>query len=64
LTEQFDSFLAESSSGYFVLEAKAGLGKTALLAYLVKERGYIHHFVELGPAQTGLDRDSRIWRLS
>jgi hypothetical protein len=37
-----------------VLEAKAGLGKTALLAYLVKERGYIHHFVELAPGADGI----------
>ena len=54
LTRQFDTFLSESSSGYFVLEAKAGLGKTALLAYLVKERGYIHHFVELAPGADGI----------
>jgi Domain of unknown function (DUF4062) len=54
LTRQFDAFLSESSAGYFVLEAKAGLGKTALLAYLVKERGYIHHFVELAPGADGI----------
>ena len=38
------------------LEAHAGLGKTAFLAWLVKERNYIHHFVELAPGQEGIEK--------
>jgi hypothetical protein len=37
-----------------VLEAKAGLGKTTFLAHLARERGYIHHFVELAPGHGGI----------
>ncbi len=49
-----DDFIATHSSGYFVLEGKAGLGKTALLAHMVRERDYIHHFVELAPGPQGV----------
>lgn len=49
LVESIDAFLAARDRGYFVLEAEVGLGKTTFLAWLAKERGYIHHFVRLMP---------------
>jgi hypothetical protein len=49
LVTGFDHFLATHESGYFVLETDAGLGKTAFLAWLARQRGYVHHFVELAP---------------
>jgi hypothetical protein len=54
LTSEVDAFLAENDRGYFLLEADAGLGKTAFLAHLVQERGWVHHFVELTPGQDGV----------
>ncbi len=58
LIDQVDSILNDenNSCGYLVLEAHAGLGKTAFLAWLVKERNYIHHFVELAPGQEGIEK--------
>jgi hypothetical protein len=55
LTARLDAFLNENDRGYFVLEAAAGVGKTAFLAHLVRERGYIHHFVELAGGSDGPD---------
>ncbi|MHA5053653.1 AAA family ATPase [Streptomyces sp. SD15] len=40
-----DRFMAARPSGYFVIEGEPGVGKTSLLAHLVAERGYPHHFV-------------------
>lgn len=54
LFAEIDRFLANEDCGYFVLEASAGLGKTALLAYLVQQRGYVHHFVETGRGPDGV----------
>jgi hypothetical protein len=54
LIAEIDAFLEQNDRGYFVLEANAGLGKTTFLAYLVKERNYIHHFVELAPGSNGI----------
>lgn len=31
-------------SGYIVISGEPGIGKTALIAQLVKRRGYVHHF--------------------
>jgi hypothetical protein len=53
LAELIDTFLRDHDRGYFILEAEAGLGKTAFLAWLVSRRGYIHHFSELAPGDTG-----------
>src|SRR6476646_5124319 len=50
LTDQVDEFLAQEKCGYFVLEADAGLGKSAFLTELVRTRRYLHHFVRPGPA--------------
>ena len=54
LKKEVDDFLASYDRGYFILEAAAGLGKTAFLAHLVKERGWIQHFVELSRGQDGV----------
>jgi hypothetical protein len=54
LVREVDAFLQDHDRGYFVLEAGAGLGKTTFLAHLVRERGYIHHFVELAPGPDGI----------
>jgi hypothetical protein len=54
LEEDVDRFLQENDRGYFILEAKAGLGKSAFLAHLVQERGWISHFVELAPGEAGV----------
>ncbi|GGM21000.1 hypothetical protein GCM10010129_76580 [Streptomyces fumigatiscleroticus] len=43
--DAIDRFITAHRSGYFVIEGEPGVGKTALLAHLVAERGYPHHFV-------------------
>lgn len=42
--EALDDFLAKHDRGYFVVQGEPGIGKTALVAQLVKTRGYVHHF--------------------
>jgi len=54
LVTKVDAFLSDNDRGYFVLEANAGLGKTTFMAWLVKQRGYVHHFVEQAPGQEGI----------
>jgi hypothetical protein len=54
LVAEVDAFLAAEDRGYFILEAPAGVGKTAFLAHLAAHRGYIHHFVELARGPDGL----------
>jgi len=54
-----DGFLRKYDRGYFILEAEAGLGKTTFLAWLVKKRGYISHFVELKPGTEGIEAGLR-----
>lgn len=39
-----DRFLAQTPSGYFVLRGDPGIGKTAIMAQLAKNRQYPHHF--------------------
>lgn len=41
-----DGFLKDIKfpSGYIIISGEPGIGKTALLAQLVKQRGYVHHF--------------------
>lgn len=51
---ELDDFLAEQRCGYFVVEAPAGLGKSALMAHLVASRGWVHHFSELAPGEPGI----------
>lgn len=59
LLAEVDEFLNNNDRGYFVLEANAGLGKTAFLAWLVQERNYIHHFCELTPGVEGISAGLR-----
>src|SRR5208337_4223012 len=54
IEERVDAFLRENDRGVFVLQAEAGLGKTAFLAHLARERDYIHHFVELARGLDGV----------
>jgi len=42
--DSLDRFIEENESGYFIIQGEPGIGKTALLAQLVKTRGYVHHF--------------------
>lgn len=42
--EALDDFLRTHDSGYFILRGVSGIGKSAFMAKLVNERGYIHHF--------------------
>ncbi len=44
LVERVDAFLASRPGGFIWIEAEAGLGKTALAAHLVRERGWLSHF--------------------
>jgi len=48
LTTKVDDFLnsPKHKSGYFLLVGEAGVGKTAFMAHLVKERRYLHVFGE------------------
>lgn len=55
LLDEVDRFLRERDRGFFVVEAQAGLGKTAFLAYLVRQRHYIHHFVETARGPSGVE---------
>jgi hypothetical protein len=48
-----DSFLREPR-GYIIVEGESGVGKSALLGWLARTRGYIHHFTELTPGPAGL----------
>jgi hypothetical protein len=44
LVAEVDAFVAEKPCGYVFIEAKAGLGKTAFAAWMVKTCGYLSHF--------------------
>lgn len=39
-----DEYIKTNSSGYFIIRAKPGLGKSSLMSKLIRDRGYIHHF--------------------
>ena len=59
LLDDLDAFLRKEARGYYVVEAKAGMGKTAFLAHLVRQRAWVHHFVELAPGASGVARGLR-----
>jgi hypothetical protein len=44
IIEEIDQFITHNSFGYVVVRGDPGIGKTALAAQLIKNRGYIHHF--------------------
>ena len=58
LTAKVDGFLNDPAhkSGAFVLVGEAGVGKTAFLAHLVRERHYLHVFAEQVPGEANLPR--------
>ena len=39
-----DGFLDAHDSGYFVICGVPGIGKSALMAKLINDRGFVHHF--------------------
>jgi hypothetical protein len=45
LADAVDAFMAANPCGYVFIEAEAGLGKTAFVAWLVESRQYLSHFV-------------------
>ena len=49
--EAIDQAIAdpEFPSGYIIIQGEPGIGKTALIGQLVKQRDYVHHF-NIGPA--------------
>lgn len=58
LAARVDEFLNDPKrkSGAFVLVGEAGVGKTAFLAHLVRERRYLHLFAEQVPGDANLKR--------
>jgi hypothetical protein len=42
--DALDEFLNKQDSGYFVIRGVPGIGKSAFIAKLVNDRGYVHHF--------------------
>ena len=42
--DALDAFLRDTRSGYFVVRGDPGIGKSAIMAQIVKERHYPHHF--------------------
>jgi len=42
--DAIDEFIKNNSSGYFIIRAAPGMGKSSLMAKLIREREYIHHF--------------------
>lgn len=48
--DQINEYLNDGSfpSGYIILKGEPGIGKTALMAKLVKDRNWVHHFVTEG----------------
>jgi WD40 repeat protein len=56
LTADLDRFLSKHKCGVWLLDGKAGVGKTAFLAHLVRERGYLHFFAEQAPGPAGVTR--------
>lgn len=43
--DAFDKFMKQNDRGYFIVQGEPGIGKTALVAQLVRTRGYVHHFL-------------------
>jgi len=44
IMDSIDDFIAKNTQGYCMVSAKPGMGKTVLVAHLVREKGHIHHF--------------------
>jgi hypothetical protein len=54
LRREVETFVEAHERGCFVLEAEAGLGKTAFLAHYAEFADGVHHFVELAPGTDGI----------
>ncbi|WP_018687141.1 hypothetical protein [Actinokineospora enzanensis] len=57
LLARIEAFLRDRRCGYLWIEGDAGVGKTALAAYLVREREWVGHFARLprgGTVRVGL----------
>lgn len=52
LATEFHSLLRSQQSGYIILEAEGGLGKTAFLASLARENQWAHYFFRSGKRDT------------
>jgi serine phosphatase RsbU (regulator of sigma subunit) len=50
------SFIQDQKSGYFIVRAAPGQGKTAFSCHLVSETGYVHHLIH----RTGGRNDTRL----
>lgn len=59
LIDIIDNFIEDQDRGYIVLEADAGFGKTAFMAWLTRARNYPHAFFGLNP-----DEESQLRNLS
>ena len=44
IVDEIDMFIEGHKSGYLLLVGETGIGKSALIAHLVQEQGYAHHF--------------------
>ena len=53
LVDRIDRFIRGNDRGYFVLEGGVGVGKTIFMAWLARERAYVHHFVQFAPRDAG-----------
>jgi predicted enzyme related to lactoylglutathione lyase len=42
--EAVQDFLMSNEAGYYVIRGEPGIGKSALMAKLINEKGYVHHF--------------------
>ncbi len=42
--KKIDDFLNSQPNGYFIIEAEPGIGKSAMMAQFVRQRGCVHHF--------------------
>lgn len=42
--DALDEFLRTHDSGYLIIRGVPGIGKSALMAKLINDRGYVHHF--------------------
>ena len=54
LVDQLDGFIANRDHGHVIVQADAGLGKTALAAWLARERDWPCHFTRGSNGQIGL----------
>ncbi len=42
--DAIDDFIKNNLSGYLIIRGEPGIGKTAMLAKLIYDHGYVHHF--------------------